>query len=303
MLELSFREKLHAWLDDAAGLPGRLITAAIVFLIVVSVIALPFELLPAFAEYHDSLFILEAVIVGIFTVEYFARIYAAPSRIQYLVSWQGIIDLASILPFYLGFIDTRIFRLLRLARLARVFKLARLHAAASHARELDLFADESIERVAQKHPVIFFLNLVPALIWLAVGIGIAALFPNSIGLQICAGFAFISLLLFIRAWLHYSHDVIYLTNYRVIITERVAFARHLHELYYNDIVDIRTFHPNLFAYLFGYGSIVIETSAGNRAFNIERVTEHEKISHHLDEKKRAKMAPPVSPEPVSELTN
>src|SRR5690606_23384531 len=72
--------------------------------------------------------ILEWVITGIFTIEYFLRIYIAYNRRKYILGFWGLIDLASILPAYLslfisGYHYLIIVRILRLLRIFRILKL------------------------------------------------------------------------------------------------------------------------------------------------------------------------------------
>ena len=82
--------------------------------------------------------IIEVVSVIIFSADYLARVATASirypemgpikSRLRYLVTGMALIDLLSILPFYLPMmipVDLRILRVLRLIRLIRVFKLGR----------------------------------------------------------------------------------------------------------------------------------------------------------------------------------
>lgn len=283
----SLRERLHDILEHGRGRLGRAVTVAIAVLVMVSVLSLPFELAPAFAAWHDLLFALEVGVVGIFTVEYLARVYAAPSRWRYIFSWYGLIDLAAILPFYLAMLDVRIFRLLRLARLARILKIANLSAMQHRTHELPLLDGEDIQHVAQKHPVIFFLNLLPVLFFLAIGFGLYALIPTLIGLELLGGAVFLALLFFVKAWFNYSHDVIYVTNFRIVIMHRHFLGSDSHEIYYDDIVDVRAFHPHVMAYLLGYGSLTIETSAGTRSIELEQILRHEHILHYIDEKKRS----------------
>ena len=91
---------------------------------------------------RDASPIVEVVSVSVFSVEYVLRFWTADlrmpevrpavARLRYVVSGMAIIDLASILPFYLPMlipVDLRILRLLRLVRLIRVFKLGRYSAA------------------------------------------------------------------------------------------------------------------------------------------------------------------------------
>ena len=84
--------------------------------------------------YGNSLFIFEAISIYIFSFEYLYRVYLAFKEkkfkgvLKYIFSVYGLIDLISILPFYLNQfvkLDGRFFRILRLFRLTRIFKLGR----------------------------------------------------------------------------------------------------------------------------------------------------------------------------------
>ena len=66
----------------------------------------------------------------LFTLEYLLRIYCVKNRWRYIFSFYGVIDLLSILPFYLGlFLPTSKYlasiRILRLLRIFRIFNLTR----------------------------------------------------------------------------------------------------------------------------------------------------------------------------------
>ena len=68
--------------------------------------------------------------VAVFTVEYMIRLLASRPRRGYAWSFFGIIDLISILPFYIGLgVDLRNLRALRMLRLFRILKLARYSKA------------------------------------------------------------------------------------------------------------------------------------------------------------------------------
>ncbi|HXK82044.1 MAG TPA: ion transporter [Bacteroidales bacterium] len=81
-------------------------------------------------KYGNKLLLAEYIITGIFTIEYFLRIYSTRSVKSYVFSFYGIIDLLSIIPTFLVFVFSGaqslvIIRALRLLRLFRVFKLNR----------------------------------------------------------------------------------------------------------------------------------------------------------------------------------
>ena len=87
-------------------------------------------------EQLSSLFgifgVIDAVTIGIFCVEYLLRIWTADllypdsgkkmSRLRFLCSFDGIVDLLTILPFFFlsGFI---VFRMLRVVRILRLFRI------------------------------------------------------------------------------------------------------------------------------------------------------------------------------------
>lgn len=88
----------------------------------------------------------EIATVSLFTLEYLMRIYAAPSRLKFIFSFYGILDLVAILPFYIApALDFRSLRLIRLLRLARLLKLIRYQAAIVRlARALSIAKEELI---------------------------------------------------------------------------------------------------------------------------------------------------------------
>ena len=85
-------------------------------------------------EFGYHFYVFELISIIIFSFEYFYRVYLGyidkkwKGVSGYVFSFFGIVDLISILPFYLNRfiqIDGRFFRILRLFRLTRIFKLGR----------------------------------------------------------------------------------------------------------------------------------------------------------------------------------
>jgi len=112
----------------------------------------------------------EVVSVGVFTIEYFLRIWvctagetykgALKGRIKYFFSPFALVDLVAILPFYVPAfvaIDLRFIRALRLLRLLRIFKLGRYSRAA---RILWNVLMEKKEELAVTFSVVFILLVV-----------------------------------------------------------------------------------------------------------------------------------------------
>jgi len=115
---------------------GKFFDIFIQFLIIVSLLSFAIETVPNLGiSTRHFLKILEIVTVIIFTIEYFLRILVADSKLKFIFSFYGLIDLLAILPFYLSTgIDLRSIRVFRLLRLFRMFKLFRYSQAINRFR-------------------------------------------------------------------------------------------------------------------------------------------------------------------------
>jgi voltage-gated potassium channel len=116
---------------------AKAIEFLLIALIFLNIIAIMAESVPEYAlEYQQSFLSLEKFSIIIFSVEYVLRIWTCAEnpkykglkgRLRYATSGMAIIDLMSILPFYLAVLpfDLRVVRLIRLFRLFRLLKIAR----------------------------------------------------------------------------------------------------------------------------------------------------------------------------------
>jgi voltage-gated potassium channel len=108
----------------------------------VSVVALVLETVASLHGYHRIFRAIEYVSVGVFTLEYVARLRISQRKLAYVFSFFGIIDLLSIIPTYLAlgnltFLKTsRALRILRFLRMLRLAKLARAYHKHKGARSL-----------------------------------------------------------------------------------------------------------------------------------------------------------------------
>lgn len=111
-----------------------------IFFIFTSVIAVFLETIPSIhdplqAEFHWF----NLVSIGVFTIEYLLRIYAAPentpgpsgltSRFDFIRKPRSLVDLIAIAPFYLQFVIQADLRFVRILRVLRVLKLTRYNTA------------------------------------------------------------------------------------------------------------------------------------------------------------------------------
>jgi voltage-gated potassium channel len=123
----------------SGSVAAKAIEWILIFLIFFNIVAIIAESVDSinaqYAHYFDPI---EHFSVIIFTIEYILRIWTSVenprfrhSRVRYLSSGMAIIDLLSILPFYLDFIfgfvpiDLLFLRMIRLFRLFRLLKIAR----------------------------------------------------------------------------------------------------------------------------------------------------------------------------------
>jgi voltage-gated potassium channel Kch len=134
----TFRQKVFSLLHatPTSGPLHRYIDRLIIASVLISVVSIVLETVPAIhAIFKDEFAFLEILTVTLFTIEYLARVYSASElfkyskpirgRLRYMVTIPALIDLVSILPYFLGLllnqvIDTRFFRIFRLTRLLKV---------------------------------------------------------------------------------------------------------------------------------------------------------------------------------------
>jgi len=114
----------------------RLVNTIVVTLIILNVLAVMLETVAPVYEKHEYLFKgFEIFSISFFSIEYILRLwtctykkeYAHPvtGRLKYIFTLGALIDLISILPFYLPFTRGYDLRFVRVWRLFRFFKLSR----------------------------------------------------------------------------------------------------------------------------------------------------------------------------------
>ena len=154
------RVSLKRVVEDPDTPAGRRFDLAVQCVILVSVAAYAVETLPGLSpRQRGVLRAVELASVALFSAEYLLRLWVATPRRSYALSFFGLVDLLSVLPFYLALgLDLRALRSLRLMRLFRLLKLAR------YSRAVRRF--HVALRVA-KEEVVLFLALSGILLFLA----------------------------------------------------------------------------------------------------------------------------------------
>lgn len=127
----AWRRTLYLVIFEADTPAGRLFDIALLWAIVVSVVAVMLESVHAVGDdYGKYLRAVEWTLTLLFSIEYALRLAATRRPMRYAVSFYGIVDLLSLLPTYLSLVvagthSLLVIRALRLLRIFRILKLAR----------------------------------------------------------------------------------------------------------------------------------------------------------------------------------
>ena len=165
---------------------------------------------------NRTLWVFETVMLTIFAVEYGLRLWSAPNRLKYALSFWGIIDLLAILPaLLLLWPDAQVLRTLRIMRVFRLLKLLRMRRALARIEHaLSEARDELLLAVFLAGIVLFLAAVgiyhfereaqpesfgsIPQALWWSLAtlttVGYGDVYPITI-----AGRAFTAFVLFIRA--------------------------------------------------------------------------------------------------------
>jgi voltage-gated potassium channel len=138
------RQRLYSVLEfgPTAGLVSAAVNWILIGLIILTLAATVLESVPRLAAAHGAVFeTIEWVALATFSLEYVARLWTAVehppwrrlgpirSRLRFVASPTGLIDLAAVLPFWLSFIVAADFKAFLVLRLIRFFKLTRYSPA------------------------------------------------------------------------------------------------------------------------------------------------------------------------------
>jgi voltage-gated potassium channel len=138
------RQNVYGTLDQGYSVDrlGAAVNWTLVGLVVLTLAATVLESVPRLAKAYGSMFeIVEYVALASFSIEYLARLWTAVehppwrrlgplrSRLHFVVSPAGLVDLVAVLPFWLSIFIEADFKVLLVLRLIRFFKLTRYSPA------------------------------------------------------------------------------------------------------------------------------------------------------------------------------
>lgn len=133
---MSLRARVHTLLDaDDAGTSRaeQFVDTGLLLLVILNVVAVVLESVPRLKTNYQAWFTaIELISVYLFTFEYILRLWSAVEnrryshklgRLRFALTPAALIDLFSILPFYLalGGLDLRILRLVRLFEVVQLY--------------------------------------------------------------------------------------------------------------------------------------------------------------------------------------
>ena len=125
----SLRRHLHEVIFEADTKAGRAFDIVLLWLIVLSVLAVLLESVASIRQdYGDLLYRIEWFFTVLFTAEYLLRLFCVQKPSRYVFSFFGLIDLLSIIPTYLSIFvsGTQSLLVIRAVRLLRVFRVLKL---------------------------------------------------------------------------------------------------------------------------------------------------------------------------------
>lgn len=134
----TFKEQLFTVIFEADTRLGQLFDKTLIYLILLSLLVVVLDSVESISQHlHQPFFVMEWVFTALFSAEYIARLYCAPQRLKYALSFYGIIDLLAVLPTYLALIFPELHalidvRVLRLIRIFRIFKLTEYFSEYNH---------------------------------------------------------------------------------------------------------------------------------------------------------------------------
>jgi len=147
---MPLKKRLYEIIFEADTPRGKVFDVALLVVILISILLVLLESVPSInARHRSALRIMEWVITGIFTVEYFIRILVVKHPFRYVTSFYGIIDLLAVVPTYLSlvFVGSQSLAVIRAIRLLRIFRIFKLNRYTMAGKNLTLAMKASREKI------------------------------------------------------------------------------------------------------------------------------------------------------------
>ncbi|MCP4571698.1 MAG: ion transporter [bacterium] len=123
------RARLHEIIFEADTRAGRFFDLALIWSILISVLAVMLDSVTAIRLAHGRLLtVVEWAFTILFTIEYLLRLWCIGKPLRYATSFFGMVDLLAIVPTYLSllFPGTHYLVVIRILRVLRIFRVLKL---------------------------------------------------------------------------------------------------------------------------------------------------------------------------------
>src|SRR3989344_5609030 len=121
--------------------------------------------------YEQQLIFINHIVLGVFTLEYSARLLTAPKKLQWVRKPMNIVDFLAIAPNYIElllhvFVDTtelRVLRVIRLLRFSKTLRLLKLFKYSSLFKKVFRFQETILEAI---FPVMMLFISLKVIVWI-----------------------------------------------------------------------------------------------------------------------------------------
>jgi len=298
------RKKLHKIFHEPATHKARVTNGVISFLILISIAIIPIHFISranGMTHVDNLLVIFDKIIVTIFTIEYLLRVWSSKNPRKFILSWESVVDIASIIPFYLdkfGFFSdfSFAFETFLLLRAIRILRFVNMYGIESEVlakmegnKNFYKIPGEKIERIIQRHPIILMAGMILPLVFTSMALTaiiISREFDwNAWGIASSILFFSLAILFFIKAWIDHHYDVIYITTHRVILQNHELFGSETNGLMYNAITNVVPSNKGFWRWALGIGHIEIETANRDGTISFKSVRHPHKVVAYIAENK------------------
>lgn len=287
------------YLFQTSGCIGKIFNVVIIVFIFFSISIIPLFFIYTHGEFFQRLLLIEKLTVTIFITEFSLRILLAKKPAHYIFSKWGLINFLSILPFFVykfGFTSTLLAPLLlfRALRLLEFVTFPRIEEMKKQDMQkyghFTLMKGEKLQQIVQKHPLIFLSALSLPLLLTSIGIIIVVFFEfRSLSILVGALFIMLAIVFYIKSWLDYRYDVLFITDTRIIVQARELFGTISDKVTYESISVIIPDTQGFFKMIFGFGHLTIKTPSDSTDINFPFIQNIEEVSHLISENRNRRM--------------
>jgi voltage-gated potassium channel len=138
MERTEIKERLYEVIFEADTPAGKLFDVLLFMAIMASVLLTMLSTVATIRDSYGTLILaLNGAFSVLFTIEYVLRLYCARRPLRYARSFFGVVDLLSVLPFYIGIFvsGTRVLDVIKVLRMLRIFRVLKM---AQYVGEADL---------------------------------------------------------------------------------------------------------------------------------------------------------------------